>query len=303
MLTPITHARDFERIREYLKRVPYEDSVLNIGNIVQWNAVYPIHFEEDVDQRYLIMISKRSADESWTAYAPLCGQEYYELAMSRLHEVFDELDAPFQMKWLPETTLEQLKPHLRSEVVFDTTDDESDYLYDAESHRTMAGKKMQKKRNHINSFLIEYADRHEFKVLSPQDIPLIEDYLEKWRSKKGSDNLLLNHEMQGIPAMLKYWQVQDLRVGGLFIDKVLTGFVLVVVTDRKTVQINVEKADGEIRGAYPYIQQKTLQVLAPDAILINREDDGGVDYLRKAKQSMHPSMMMRKWTIKETLCR
>lgn len=66
------------------------------------------------------------------------------------------------------------------------------------------------------------------------------------------------------------------------------------------VQINVEKAEGDIRGAYPLLQQLTLQILAPQAILVNREDDGGVDYLRKAKQSMHPLWMMQKWTLKES---
>lgn len=303
MLNPINSVNDFNLIIHYLKKIPYEDSIFNIGNLVQWNAVYPIYFEEDEQHRFVLMFSKRSNDETWTSYVPLCEPQYYEEALYRLHELFDELEVPFQMKWVPAEVLEMLKPFFRPEATVETTDDESDYLYLAEDHRSMAGKKMQKKRNHINSFISEYQGRFDFKVLTPNDRYLITDYLEQWRIRKGSDNLLLNHEMQGIPAMLKYWEVQNLRAGGLFIDHLLVGFVLVVVTDQKTVQINVEKAEGDIRGAYPYLQQQTLQVLAPEALMINREDDGGVDYLRKAKQSMHPIRMLQKWTIKEPFCR
>ncbi|MBF4731006.1 hypothetical protein ITJ09_10625, partial [Clostridioides difficile] len=41
-------------------------------------------------------------------------------------------------------------------------------IYDAESLRTLAGKKNQKKRNHINYFLKEYAGRYEAKLLDKE---------------------------------------------------------------------------------------------------------------------------------------
>lgn len=298
MLKQVTSIQDYQLIMTYLSRVPYEDSILNIGNIVQWNTVYPIYYEEDPHHHYLIMMSKRTSDEAWTAYVPLCEPCYYEQAINRLREHFDELGQTLQMKWIPLEVLDLVRPYFCPIHQEFSNDDESDYIYEAEQHRTMAGKKMQKKRNHINSFLNEFDGRHEFKVLTPDHTPEIVKYLDLWKQHKPS-NPLLDHEMLGIPAMLKAWEAIDLRVGALYLDHHMIGFALVTESSRGCVQINVEKGEGDIRGAYPYLQQLTLQHLAPHARSVNREDDGGIDYLRKAKQSMHPSKMMQKWTLKE----
>ncbi len=299
MLKQISSSHDIQLIQHYLERVPYEDSVLNIGNMVQWNTVYPIYYEEDVQHHFIVMISKRTSDGTWTAYVPLCEPLYYEQAINRLREHFEELGQPLQMKWIPLEVLELIRPYFDVNHEELTTEDESDYVYEAEQHRMMAGKKMQKKRNHINAFLNEYTGRFEFKVLKPEHTHDILTYLDQWKLHKPA-NPLLDHEMHGIPAMLKAWETIDLRVGALYLDHHMIGFALVVETLRGCVQINVEKGEGDIRGAYPYLQQLTLQYLAPHALWVNREDDGGIDYLRKAKQSMHPHRMMQKWTLKES---
>lgn len=299
-MKPIETAADFYCIRRYLERVPYEDSILNMGNLVQWNTVYPIYYEEDEHHRYVIMMSQRTADGSWTAYVPLTEPVYYDVAIAQLKVHFQRLGQPFQMKWIPQQVFDLIRPYFGMNAVESTTDDESDYCYDAHALRTLAGKKMQKKRNHVNAFLNDYDGRYEFKIYTLSDRPEILNYLSQWKIKKASTNPLLEHEMHGIPAMLDYWEVENLKAGGLYLDNTLIGFVLVVETPRHMVQINVEKAEGDIRGAYPLLQQLTLQILAPQAILVNREDDGGVDYLRKAKQSMHPLWMMQKWTLKES---
>jgi hypothetical protein len=67
MLKQISTPQDIQLIKQYLTLVPYDDSVLNIGNIVQWNTVYPIYYEEDDHHHFVIMISKRTSDGSWTA--------------------------------------------------------------------------------------------------------------------------------------------------------------------------------------------------------------------------------------------
>ena len=46
--------------------------------------------------------------------------------------------------------------------------------------------------------------------------------------------------------------------------------------------IHIEKANADIRGLYTFINQQFLVHEFADAVLVNREDDVGMEALRKA---------------------
>ena len=52
--------------------------------------------------------------------------------------------------------------------------------------------------------------------------------------------------------------------------------------------IHVEKAFSEVHGLYPFINKTFVEKYFKDIKYINREDDMGLEGLRKAKQSYHP---------------
>ena len=59
--------------------------------------------------------------------------------------------------------------------------------------------------------------------------------------------------------------------------------------------IHIEKANPEIRGMYQFINQQFLLHEFPEVPLINREDDLGIEGLRKAKMSYSPLDFARKY--------
>lgn len=63
--------------------------------------------------------------------------------------------------------------------------------------------------------------------------------------------------------------------------------------------IHVEKANPEIRGLYPFICQQFLLHEFPDALLVNREDDIGLEGLRKSKLSYNPIYLEEKYEIRQ----
>ncbi len=63
--------------------------------------------------------------------------------------------------------------------------------------------------------------------------------------------------------------------------------------------IHIEKANPDIRGLYPYINQQFLVNEFSDIEFINREEDLGIEGLRKAKLSYHPSRFVEKYTVVE----
>ena len=61
--------------------------------------------------------------------------------------------------------------------------------------------------------------------------------------------------------------------------------------------IHIEKANPEIRGLYQFINQQFLIHEFPEAVLVNREDDMGLEGLRQAKMSYNPIGFARKYKI------
>lgn len=177
-----------------------------------------------------------------------------------------------------------------------------DYVYDAEKLRNLSGKKYHKKKNHVNAFLKEYDGRYDFRLMCCMEEGHIEGFLEKWRDARDIEDEYnrVDYELEGIKYVLNNCQMLKMRMGGVFIDGKLEAFSIGSYSDEeKTAYIHVEKANPEIRGLYPFINREFLRQGFEDAELVNREDDMGLEGLRKAKLSYHPVKLVKKYNIFE----
>lgn len=110
----------------------------------------------------------------------------------------------------------------------------------------------------------------------------------------------LEAELRGISDILKHCSQVQARMAGIYVDETLEAFTLGSYNEEKRMAIiHIEKANPTIRGLYPFINQQFLIHEFPDALLVNREDDAGVEGLRKAKLSWHPVDMARKYRIEQ----
>ena len=72
-------------------------------------------------------------------------------------------------------------------------------------------------------------------------------------------------------------------MAGVYIDGQLEAFTIGSLNVRENMAvILIEKATPEIRGLYQFINQQFLINEFPAAELVNREDDVGMEGLRKA---------------------
>ena len=71
------------------------------------------------------------------------------------------------------------------------------------------------------------------------------------------------------------------------------------MTANETVVVHVEKANASIQGLYPFINQQFLVNAWQGAKYVNREQDLGIEGLRKAKLSYNPVHFIEKFTVRD----
>ena len=169
--------------------------------------------------------------------------------------------------------------------------------------RTLAGKKLHKKKNHLNAFMREYEGRYEYRRLCCSDRHEVWEFMERWRQKKADADALedsLEYEVAGIHEILKNCSSLSVRMAAVYVDGQMEAFTIGSLNERENMAvIHIEKANPDIKGLYQFINQQFLVHEFPDVALVNREDDVGMEGLRKAKMSYNPIGFARKYMVRK----
>lgn len=264
-----------------------------------WRDYYNVRFAVSDDSAVQWLMEEDGVVHS---AMPVCREEdlphyFYEM-VAYFNNV---LHRPFKINLADEEAVEYL--HLKDSPDFEVVEQEDlkDYLYDGNALRTLAGKKLHKKKNHLNAFLKEYEGRYDFHRLCCSDRDQVWRFLDKWRENKGDEvELHLDYEVAGIHEILKHCSYLDVRMSGVSIDGHLEAFTIGSYNARENMAIiHIEKANQKVRGLYQFINQQFLLHEFPEAALVNREDDLGQEGLRKAKQSYNPVGYARKYLVRQ----
>lgn len=293
-------AEDMMKLAPYFSLRPNRTCDSGFLDIYLWSEHYNVKYCL-VDDKAIIW-SMEDNGECFSAM-PLCREEdlktYFELSKKYFNEV---LKKPYKIYLADEEGVEYLKLKENPDYIVKEEFDLKDYLYDAEELRTLPGKKFHKKKNLVNKFKREYEGRWEYRSMSCDSKQLVWDFLDRWyaqRSKEVKDGEeSLESEVKGIHEILKNCCSLSFKMGGIFVDNVLQAFSIGSYNPReKMAIIDIEKGNSEFSGIYQMINQQFLQHEFPEAVLVNREDDVGLEGLRKAKQSYNPIDYARKYMV------
>lgn len=234
---------------------------------------------------------------------PTCRQEDLKELLGVMETYFNqELEAPLRIYLADEESLDFLKLDPQKYEIQEA-EDLKDYLYNAEAMRTLSGRKLHKKKNHVNSFMKTYEGRYEYRLLCCSDRYDVWGFLDQWRRKKEeaqAEMEELDYEITGIHEILKNCSYMPVKMAGVYIDGELQAFTVGSYNQReKMAVIHIEKANAEFNGLYQYINQQFLVQEFPDALLVNREDDVGLPGLRKSKMSYNPIGFARKYIVEQ----
>lgn len=178
--------------------------------------------------------------------------------------------------------------------------DHFDYLYSREKLITLSGKKLQSKRNHVNTFSKLYPD-YVYAELRREHFPLCLALEKRWRaavedgeqdSERTGQSVL--EEYRAITRAFNHWEELGMRGGSVWVDDELVAFTFGYPIDEETFDVCVEKASGDYNGAYQVINRDFVRHLPEQYLYINREDDLGDEGLRRSKLSYIPDILLEK---------
>ena len=277
---------DFNTYEKYYKMANYDGYQTNFHSLMLWNNIYQPKFY--CNEHFMITLMHYHDFYFWNL--PLTTKEYFKEAMDTILEYCDEHQLPFLMDGILEQQEQYLKELFPDSFTFQHSLDNDSYIYDASMHRTLSGKKMQKRRNHYNSFTKTYENRFIYRHVTQDDLPSVLELFDTWKDNKDDD--ALEYEKNGIIEMFQYLDILNHKMACIEIDGKIEAFIMGSMLNHDTVQIHVEKANNEIRGLYVAIFKLFLENEYPLISHVNREEDLGIESLRKAKQQLHPTKLL-----------
>lgn len=188
-------------------------------------------------------------------------------------------------------TLNKIMPDA---FIFKSTRDTADYIYGSSDLINLKGKKYHKKRNHISKF----KTTHDFIYddISKENIDDCRVILKQWYSENDyKDNESLCNEKRALELALDNFTELEfiggiIRVGGLPVALTIGEKI-----NNDVFVVHFEKALKEYRSVYAIINNEFAKRNLSVYKYINREEDLGLEGLRKAKMSYYPQIILEKY--------
>lgn len=212
----------------------------------------------------------------------------------QLQEICKAKGLTFSIHSLSEVDKAELESLIPDKFDFIYREDRSDYIYSIPELIELKGKKYHKKKTHLNRFTERYAFTYE--ALSAHNLEELILTYQNWFGKISDDaSDGLRNEYVGIIESLKEFHNLDFKGGILRVEGKIIAFSFGEPLNKDTAVIHIEKADIEYQGAYQAINREFLAHAWSAYSLVNREEDLGIEGLRKAKQSYQPLYLQKKF--------
>ena len=285
---PVT-AADADLLRSFTMEGKCMNCDLNVANICSWQFLY--HTEWAMVEGFLVL---RFVESGHVTYMKPIGKGDLRPVLHLLMADARSLGDTLRIACVCPCAQALMDESMPGAFAYTINRDKSDYLYLRERLVTLTGKKLQPKRNHISKFKRLYPN-YEYR-------PLTEDMAadcirlgEEWCQTNDSGML---RAMQAEQRMIRYAlsHMDELHIvgGTLWVEGKMVAFTFGSRINGEAFDVCVEKADTAYEGAYAMINNEFVSRLPEDIVYINREEDLGLEGLRRAKLSYYPDLILDK---------
>ena len=283
--------RDQELISWYFRQYPSRSCDRTFANVFLWAKHYNVEFAE---YKRTLLFRDNSAGYGFSFPAGV--DEDVRNVIPELVNQAKEDGERFCLYGITKEHMEKLEMWFPKEFVCEYNRDEADYVYETEKLATLSGKKLHSKRNHINKFRQVHAGNWSYETLSGKNLEECFQMALRWRNENGcEEDEEKNAEMCVTLNSLRLFEELGLTGGVLSVDGEIVAFTIGEAVNDDTFVVHIEKAYAEVEGSYTMINQQFVEhELLGKYRYVNREDDVGLEGLRKAKLSYKPVFLVEK---------
>lgn len=205
-----------------------------------------------------------------------------------------EKNIPLRIELITEDMKEFLEKNFKDVFNFTETRDKADYIYLQEDLASLSGRKYHSKRNHISKFKRE-TGKYKFKKITSKNYEDALHITREWCKHNGDEDCIKNEmEFCAITKAFKNYKELGLMGGILYVGPHPVAMTVASEINKEICDVHFEKALPIVEGSYPVINNKFAGKLSKFKYL-NREEDLGIEGLRRAKESYYPVILLRKF--------
>lgn len=259
----------------------------NFGNIFVWKTVYSTYICHYKD--FFICRWGKGDD---ILYSLPIGTGDFKDAVNQIIENAASLGIRPRIYGVTSRYKQMLEDNFGDSVSFEYDPSMNDYIYSVEKMASLSGKKYHGKRNHITNFKKNNPD-WSFERISNENINDCIELHSSWINSHEDDEDY-SFEFEAVLTAFENYEALEFVGGLLRIDGKAVAYTFGEKQSDRVFVTHFEKAPADIQGAYPIINQEFTKNCLMDFEYVNREEDLGLEGLRKAKQSYNPEILLEK---------
>ena len=283
---------DKERITKALSKSQFMGCEYSFANNMAWRrlADSQIAFYKD----FYICCSFTTEDGIPRFFLP-SGEGSYIDVMGAMKEYAYSMGKPLRVAGVTDNSLEMLNELFPDSFNVDTDEGDWDYIYNSADLIALSGRKYHSKRNHLARFNELGA---EFSIMTEKDFDdCITFSAVEYNNKTDISDHSFIAEQFAINTYFNYFNELGLTGGVIRIGGDVAAFTIGEKLNNETFCVHIEKADTQYNGIYVGINNSFAKAAAAGYKYINREEDLGLEGLRRSKQSYHPAFLLKKYTV------
>ncbi len=259
------------------------------GNIYLWSTAY----RTKIAKYNSFLICKWGKDENTFYSIPIGNGDFKDAVLQIIEDAKNSKIKP-KLGGITENYRKLLDECFPNQFKFTHDDGNNDYIYNVTDLANLSGKKYHGKRNHITNFK-KNNPSWCYEEINESNISECIDLHTNWISDKDDNDPDYSLEFESVLTGFENYKRLNLFGGIIRVEGKAIAYTYGEPLNSSCFVSHFEKAPADIQGAYAIINQEfAKRLLEKGYEFVNREEDLGIEGLRKAKQSYKPVLWLNK---------
>ncbi len=283
---------DIIRYNKYREKAPSNASEASFTTLFIWNDYYNLECSEN-GEFFFLRFNIKNREPSY--FFPV-GNGNLKKAIDELSEYAASNGEKLAFRLVNKEDRDKLTEIFGDRFTVRESRDSYDYVYLTEKMIALSGKKLHSKRNHLNYFI----ENFEFEYKKVKDECLLKKCAEKaYKLIEEKEKNKNSFELGAMKSYFEHYFKFNQTGAAIEIDGNIVAMSFGEKLTDNTALIQIELADDSYRGAYQAINKLFCENEWVNFTYVNREEDMGIEGLRKAKMSYQPELLVEKYYLWE----